>query len=780
MRRARLPHAVLLAGLSLALLAPGCWAKVYVFDLGSEASPVQQGYQRISPTSRFADSGAGWVSAGKLEVQDQAYNQPIDGPGGSKLPPVWTTPLSEDCIVSGEPAEFAAKVDPGKYHAWLLCGVSVRYRAQLFSFDVVSGSASVRVQFEGSYQYRDAYLDVDAGGGEAHLRLMPRSLFAVSGIVLWQDADAEHVQADIIRPEREVLDFMPPAEAAKWTLEPRVVENSPWPAVSESDRRRGYLVHTRHWAEDVYPYTVPIAQEINPTLKAFATPGQYEPLNFIVYPFRAFGGASVTVSDLKSGPATIPSSAIELRRIRYMRARPNYTVVHQYRIVPDPLMPYDPAEPLRERENARFWLTVHVPPDARPGLYRGAVTFAPEGSSPATIPIVFRVLPFRLQEDPTKLYAIYYQDPLDDWARARDPVSKAYFLRKSDWELDDLVAHGTRNVVTSLWSAPEKPGQEGKFSFDFDLMQMKIDRWRQHGFRGPLVVEINAGGIYRKYTGVDLGNHIDKAAPPPAGYGQELTRMCKAIEAERVRRGWPEILYYPIDEPGSSEGAIAFMIATLKAVQAAGVKTYVTADPTLEGFAPLKPYIDVWCTQPFAPSREEILHDEATRKVDYWCYPNHVNGENDHTTVNGARMTYGFGFWRSGFSALIPWIYRYDDGNPWNYLCGSTTPFFNRTEDSGRPIPVQMWEAYRGGYDDYRYIYTLEQTIARARWQGGAPARAAEEAQKDLTFCWDQIRVQPKYKYDDLWEPREADVYRWIVAHAILKLQAAGAELPGG
>jgi hypothetical protein len=286
------------------------------------------------------------------------------------------------------------------------------------------------------------------------------------------------------------------------------------------------------------------------------------------------------------------------------------------------------------------------------------------------------------------------------------------------------------------------------------------------------VVGVNAEGVYRKYVGEDLGSHIGNAAPPPPEYGQELTAMCRAIEAERVLRGWPDFLYYPIDEPGTSEGAIAFMTATLKAVQAAGVKTYVTADPTVDGFAPLRPYIDVWCTQPFLPLREDILKDRAARQVDYWCYPNHVNGENDHTPVNGARMTYGFGFWRSGFTALIPWIYRANIGDPWNYLSGRAADFFNRTEDSGRPIPVAMWEAYREGYDDYRYVYTCQQLIARAKQQGGKAAPAADQAQKTLEHVWKQVRVQPKYKDQDLWEPREADVYRWLVAEQILKLQA--------
>jgi len=52
---------------------------------------------------------------------------------------------------------------------------------------------------------------------------------------------------------------------------PRVVETSPWPPITESDKKRGYIVHQRHWADVVYPDTVPIASEINPTLRAFAS-----------------------------------------------------------------------------------------------------------------------------------------------------------------------------------------------------------------------------------------------------------------------------------------------------------------------------------------------------------------------------------------------------------------------------------------------------------------------------------------------------------------------------
>ena len=58
----------------------------------------------------------------------------------------------------------------------------------------------------------------------------------------------------------------------------------------------------------------------------------------------------------------------------------------------------------------------------------------------------------------------------------------------------------------------------------------------------------------------------------------------------------------------------------------------------------LRPYVNVWCTQTLLPDRQTVLADMAARDVQYWCYPNKSCGENDHTTVRGARMTYGYGF----------------------------------------------------------------------------------------------------------------------------------------
>jgi hypothetical protein len=139
--------------------------------------------------------------------------------------------------------------------------------------------------------------------------------------------------------------------------------------------------------------------------------------------------------------------------------------------------------------------------------------------------------------------------------------------------------------------------------------------------------------------------------------------------------------------------------------------------------------------------------------------------------VAGARMTYGFGFWRSGFVRLIPWIYQYNSGDPFNYLDGRMMDFMVRSEPDGTPIPVILWEAFREGYDDMRYIYSLRQAIGRAMESDSGNIRAqAAGAEAVLNEVWAAIPVRSQYQYEGFWAPEEMDVYRWMIADQLERL----------
>ena len=764
------------AALLCFLCATGISHAAYLYDMGTPDSAVRPGGERVLADTVYSEeTGFGWESTEGLEAQAQAYRDPIENTsrGTTEPPPIYTNELTEDSIMGTEPARFLAKVKGGLYEVHVICGVSSSMRNQYFDFEISVGRRSQRVQIEGGQRFEWRTLHTASPLlGPLAITFSPASRWCVNAIILVHEDETDMVDVQLVRPLAQEIFLLPPDEWEKWKEEPHI-DNRPWPRGTEFQ-----AVHRRHYLEPVYSNTVPLAHTLDPELRAFASPGEYEPLTFTLC--ARLGGVydvRVEATDLECGNQIIPASEIGVRRAAYVLCRPNYRSMYVYRRNPDYLPRLDAAPPARPdlehrasatHGNHRFWLTVHVPDDAQPGIYTGKVTFAERDGDPTEIPIRFRVLPIRLMEDPDKIYGIYYRHPLDRAAGAPDDVSRAYFERKAEFEHQDMVAHGTRNITMGVWSPAAD--EEGKFSFNFDLLARKIDLFRKYDFKPPVVMSFNVGGIYRKHIGESYGSHLRAVKETPPEFAAEVTAAVAEIERERKARGWPEFLYYPIDEPSTSKEAVDFMVTVLKACKAVpGIRTYVTADPTREAFDPMRPFIDIWCTQPFEPDRETVLADSAARGVEYWCYPNHVNGENDHTPVAGARMTYGFGFWRSGFQTLIPWIYQSSRGDPFNYLDGPSMDFFNRSEPDGTPMPVAMWEAYREGYDDYRYIYTLTQLIEQARQAG--KEKLADEAQAELDGIWNAIEVQSKYKYDDLWGPEEFDAYRWLIAQQIMRLQ---------
>ncbi|NQT13521.1 MAG: hypothetical protein HQ582_12275, partial [Planctomycetes bacterium] len=443
-------------------------------------------------------------------------------------------------------------------------------------------------------------------------------------------------------------------------------------------------------------------------------------------------------------------------------------------IAPDVLEHRDSVD-VEKGVNQRVWVTVKVPDDAKPGVYQGELTFAPAAREPVEVPLKLRVLPIRLRKNPEHVYGTYYRDPLSNVHESSRPEANAYFRRKAEMERRDMVAHGMNSHISGTSGLARD--DEGNWTMDGAETERRIALDRKHGLADrPLVVSFPVSWWYTKLVDEKgLGSHIRLVREDvPETFFDEVTKMVEAIEKEKKKYDWPEFLYYPIDEPSTSEAAVRFMVDVMKAIKRVpGVRTYVTADPSHDQFAPMWPHVDVWCCQPFVFDHERIRRLSDEHNIEFWCYPNHISGENDHTPIRGARMTWGFGFWKSGFKTLIPWIYQSSGGDPWNYLDSTSMDFFNRSTPEGEPIPVAMWEAYREGIDDGRYLYTLAQLVEQAKRQGGKAAQLAQEGEKELAFAWDSIEVQEKYKYDGLWSGVDFDAYRWLVASKILQLQEA-------
>jgi hypothetical protein len=164
----------------------------------------------------------------------------------------------------------------------------------------------------------------------------------------------------------------------------------------------------------------------------------------------------------------------------------------------------------------------------------------------------------------------------------------------------------------------------------------------------------------------------------------------------------------------------------------------------------------------------------SQNRYEYWCYPNHNAGEikDRRTMCKGGRMTYGFGLWRSGYTTLIPWHWCWPSPpEPFDYLRSRFSGCGQRVDDDGEVIPAVYWACFREGYDDARYLYTLQQAVVeREGSKETACLAAVAQGRQLLQETWDFIRVQPKYLADGMWPSEEFDAIRWRLATPTARL----------
>ncbi|MGA2257357.1 MAG: hypothetical protein ABSG53_22090, partial [Thermoguttaceae bacterium] len=441
---------------------------------------------------------------------------------------------------------------------------------------------------------------------------------------------------------------------------------------------------------------------------------------------------------------------------------PSYTTLNTYRRTPE-LLERVTAHSSPAGECQRYWLSIHVPDDAKPGLYRGTVTVWDDGLDRALgIPIALRVLGFRLQKDPAKHYSAYFYSRNKTLYRGHD---EAFIRKAADNDYRAMADFGLDMLPTLYLSC-----EDGKRIVVRDADE--ILRMLRAGLQGP--APVTADGVihqvYRDTTpGGKVGSHWRVSPLPPQAFYDRITALFRAFEVQRKVKGWPEFICCPMDEVDPSCQEMG--VKVYAAVKAAGMKTYATKDPMDPDAAAYAPYLDIWCSQPYSVPYAQIV---AQKRHEYWCYPNHNAGEiKDRLTMcKGGRMTYGFGFWRSGYTTLIPWHWCWTcAAEQFDYLRGGYSGCGQRMDDDGEVIPAVYWSCFREGFGDARYVYTLQQAVAQRQDSADPAGQAAvREGRQILQETWQAIHVQPKYLATGMWPSGEFDVIRWRLAAATEKL----------
>ncbi len=453
-------------------------------------------------------------------------------------------------------------------------------------------------------------------------------------------------------------------------------------------------------------------------------------------------------------------------------------------LFPDPLI--DPAPERIWKGQARsLWVRLYVPPETRPGRYRGALSIRGQTHA-GRIDIDLAVRSFALPRDTEFLmsnwiylppYARLYGVPLDSpalWRLIRTIAA-------------DLAAH-RQNVVRTPLASVRSPSDRAVFQLTRILRKKggvwqfefsRLDRWirifNRHGIRVfefsciadkgrrspgmrrfrflPLLVEDASRGRPSLLPAMPIGSRAAREV-----YGALLEALTRHLE-----RRWPRLrfLLHLADEPNRA--------ATPKYVELARWVKSKTTIPIAEAISPgsdedlpLECIAAIDVPIAWEPEYEWLVKEHRLDPARAWFY--YCNGPRglwpnrfvDYSPIRVRIFTWcafrygipgfvhwGYNYWASIRSPHLPYN-PYDNGLAMSPGDGYVVyPSLNPLHDR-RIFPSIRWEIIRAAMQDHAYLTLLRRLTESARKRRCKPAWVAAA---DRLFREIEARVVPDFEH---------------------------------
>ena len=527
--------------------------------------------------------------------------------------------------------------------------------------------------------------------------------FGIGGLVVlpindarqraFAEAKIEKIRAAIKREQKEIFETL--------FVEKPYVERAKMPPVSDADRERGYVPFVPNWMRNIYPNSVPRPHELGRPVSCFACPGEYEPMAVAVRALKDLHALSCEVTDLRGPAGRIPARAMDVRVVRCWPQRLGSSWSTEWRVMPE-LLEHKPSVNVPKDTSKEFWLTIHLPDDAKPGIYRGEVILRARNAGTARIPMQVEVLPFRLRKNERPVGMYWYEHMV-----IGTPMR--------DKQVRDMIEHGMTTLTLGRLT-PDIRYEDGRIVLDTGKLLRFLQELKRLGIEGPIPYHISW-----------LMRRIKLAAPgkTQTEYDALYVAAIRQLEAVSSRPDTPKLLYYPVDEIGNSpkRGARAHHECALIA-KVPGATSYITVNNYKAGER-WGDTFDIWCGNiVYTREQEQKLLARGKRYMRY--------GSAYLNDPRKARNSCGFGFYRRPAEAMFYWHYQCYKGDPFNDFDGGCRDHCAAYPGpNGALIPTTDWEGLREGVDDMRYIATLKHYAALAAKTPRGRA-AAERALKTL------------------------------------------------
>ena len=355
---------------------------------------------------------------------------------------------------------------------------------------------------------------------------------------------------------------------------------------------------------------------------------------------------------------------------------------------------------LRERGSGQFWMTVSVPHGTPPGIYAGEVKITrvkpaggEESERQVSVPVALTVRDMELEEADAAFFTWYHTAPVPRGS----PMGPAHALPGADEiYLADQRRHGMNTLAVHCYA--ERKDKDGAFHLTFNELDAMVANVRRAGLcrTHPLLLHTWRDG--------EKGGEFCEFA------GGKATVM--AISRHAREAGWPEPLFGVLDEPCSQERSarVTEIINDQYAEpRKEGVRTAVAGGypgaftrPLNEKGDTIGDLYDVWIEGHYGDRWPETHRAAKDRGAELWMYNCWLTGAG----YLQERFYAGLWTWRTGVKGNGVWSYGW----------------YVRINDSGLPESKIAWEGRAAGVNDYRYLQTLEHTIAAGDASGRAGA----------------------------------------------------------
>ena len=768
-----------LAGILLLGAATACGQdpSVWLFDMGSSKSPVWPGFGQVTPeTSYSPERGYGWLTETKGLRAYVATN--IDA-------------LAIDDIsgVGNRTGRFQVDVPNGEYTVWALTGAMgniwrLRYLRAPHEL-LVQGESAATVDYGEDGLFRVANYDwrsmddvwaefikprfrwlragATATDGKISLSFRQAIDFPVNAVVIASRDVAGRAQGQL-----DEIDALR-REAFHGLWQEHRPEPEPFADLSPEERRRGYIAAEVHCSDDVRPWSQPAAEASRERIELFATPGEQEQASFAVYAQRDLEDVTFSISETGS----LPASAFTLGLVQFAPWHAGRRDAPAYTIKECLVLPLRPTFVGRDTCK-RFWITLNMPQDATPGVYRGVIKVSVHNAPSATLELAIRVVPIRLETPPVERYMYFgtmyyygraYLPKFDEeryWEAMRAEVR---FMRDNQYcRAECIVPHGRRYLTMA----------DGKV-VDVDLREterlMQIVREEKAWPRDNTMI-CRTGSLNLK-----LGGRFHRPNNPgvqfiPTEAGRENYRRAITIINEKGRKnGWPEIAFECLGEfTNFRESGKKFAVQVHTLLHQLGVSNTVRgngpSDMAAIELGLVKYPQPNWAMM--YPKQLEVMRRTGKR---LWAY-----------NFTRSRFSMGWFCWRHGITRASYESGVYANGQPGNLFDKETMPPMGLPTSMTSIEPTVWLKRLVQGAVDYEYLYTLDKRMTEAEQSGNADAvRIAREAQawlgaklSDIPAGSTYVRGDPRSDQDvqgKFWPVHDLDRYRWQVAQFIMEIE---------